>query len=169
VVCGGNTTFDCGGCTNFAENAGDACGSCGLGTFACSGTTLTCVGDAANECGTCETLLQPPGGACCGGGTLECNRETGTVLCNNTDPGLLNVCGGCERLSGNPGDSCGTCGYGLLVCDGDGLTCDGDPGNGILNACGGCSALDGVPGTSCGGGDVWTCDGTEAVFCLPPG
>ena len=169
VVCGGNTTFDCGGCTNFSASAGDACGSCGLGTFACSGSTLTCVGDAANECGTCETLLQPPGGSCCEGGTLECNRDTGTVLCNNTDPGLLNACGGCARLGANPGDGCGTCGYGTFICDGDGLTCEGDPGDGILNACGGCSALDGLPNESCGGGDIWVCDGTEAVFCSPPG
>ena len=97
------------------------------------------------------------------------HRDTGTVLCNNTDPGLLNVCGGCARLFASPGDGCGTCGYGTLVCDGDGLTCEGDPGDGILNACGGCSALDGLPNESCGGGDIWVCDGTEAVFCSPPG
>jgi hypothetical protein len=55
------------------------------------------------------------------------------------------------------------------VCDGEGLRCDGDIGDAILNDCGGCAYLEGVPGESCGGGDIWVCDGTEAVFCSPPG
>jgi hypothetical protein len=127
------------------------------------------VGDATNECGTCETLLQLPGGSCCGGGTLECSRDTGTVLCNNTDPSLLNECGGCGVLPARPGGSCGVCDSGTYVCDGEGLRCDGDLGEAILNDCGGCAYLEGVPDESCGGGDIWVCDGTEAVFCSPPG
>ena len=83
-------------------------------------------------------------------------------------PAGPNACGGAGSLVfggvvSSPGSACGCDGF--LACDGtDALVClSSTP----VNACGGCEELGVSVGLACGScaGDVWTCDGADAVTC----
>ncbi|MFM2153877.1 MAG: hypothetical protein RL199_2312 [Pseudomonadota bacterium] len=53
-------------------------------------------------------------------------------------------------------------------CDGTDDDCDGAVDEGVKNACGGCTALGSSPGGSCEGCGRYTCEGLEALRCVPP-
>lgn len=168
----------CGGCSPLEAQPNDPCGFCGDGYFTCNGDNdVACTyASFPNGCGGCTELGGAPGFPCSrpGGadGTWVCEGTTG-LDCRSGD---LNACGGIVQLQYNgsisaPGQPCaGTCGDGVLVCDGaDRLMCRGAE---QANACGGCSILPGEPGGSCGpcGDGTWECtdDGDLACAADPP-
>lgn len=170
LICvGASSQNACGGCGQLPGLEGDSCGTCGDGVYQCTDDGDMECADATtpNACGGCTELNATPGFAC------ESGEETGVWNCVGlnalrcTLPGE-NACGGTEALPSAPGTACGTCGQGVVVCDGENLVqCDGED-NGI-NACGGCMPLMGEPEESCGvcGGE-WVCDGEDDVACDDP-
>ncbi len=90
---------------------------------------------------------------------------------NQEQEEATNACGGESSLvldgqATSPGSSCGVCGDGNVVCDGeDALHCMGASPE---NACGGCQPLHAVEGDSCGPCDhgVFQCDGEGGLECV---
>ncbi len=161
----------CGGCSVLPGEVGASCGSCGLGTFECSGTDeLSCEGDLQNVCGGCEALEFEPGQLCgqCNAGHWECDGAQ-LVCVDEPGPAGLNGCGGCQIFAeGEPGGPCGTCDSGTLMCTGpESVECAGDRGEGALNSCGGCRPFEGAPGLSCGscGSGILECNGRNGLRC----
>ncbi|TVR04493.1 MAG: hypothetical protein EA398_01945 [Deltaproteobacteria bacterium] len=157
---------ECGGCGLLPGRAGEACGACGDGAWACGALgTMRCSGDRVPDfCGGCTGLEARPGERCEGG---EWRCAATSLLCVDRLPEEPpNACGGVQELVAEPGEACGECGLGLWTCDGvDGVRCAGDR----VDACGGCGGLEGSPGEVCGscGTGVLACDpdGSGALFC----
>lgn len=157
---------ECGGCEPLHAQQGDTCGHCEDGTYQCDGDGgLECV-DATepNECGGCTELDDNPNDNCTDGGF------SGVFGCTGPDDVRCvvageNACGGSASLDDAPGTSCGTCGGGVVTCDGlnDTECVDADRG---INDCGGCAQLPGMVDHLCGGCDgQFVCDGENDLFC----
>ena len=165
----------CGGCNVLGGAPGDACGTCGTGTYVCDGVdSVRCVGDegedATNRCGGCAPLEAAPGDRCgtCNSGTWACDGEEGLRCAGDSGPGVLNDCGGCTDLPVELGDSCGTCGSGGWACNGlDSVLCVDDAGEDARNDCGGCRELEFSTGSACGPcvDGTWLCNGINALVC----
>ena len=165
----------CEGCEFLDGVPGDACGTCGTGSYVCDGTdAVRCLGDegegAENRCGGCSPLSGAPGDRCgtCNSGTWTCDGEEALRCAGDSGPGILNDCGGCTTLPVAIDDSCGTCGSGAWACNGlDSVLCVDDAGEAARNDCGGCSELDFSTGTACGPcvDGTWLCNGINALVC----
>lgn len=168
--CAGATALnECGGCGLLPGSEDDACGPCGSGVYVC-GTDGELFCESAleeNACGGCQQLDNEPGHVC------EVSDGTGLWGCEGPNstrcvlPGE-NACGGEGVLDDAPGTACGTCGQGVVACDGpeETVCLDEDRGE---NACGGCEILAANPGANCGRcNGQWTCDGTSEVVCNEP-
>jgi hypothetical protein len=168
----------CKGCSKLANEPGAACGTCGAGVYACSGTdAVACkelhTNKPGDKCGTCDggayackgtalACVDPftgpkPGDVCgvCGAGKYACSG-VGVATCSDPFTGPA------------PTTACGTCGTLKRTCAADGKTaaCPGDD----ANPCGGCTVLANPPGKMCGvcAGGAYACSGKEATTCVDP-
>ena len=171
ILCGGvcQAPNACGGCAALQGSIGEACGTCGSGTWQCSGTgaarNTTCQGQISLEnnddnCGSCGNRCT--GGTSCVGTSCVC--PLGQILCGGVCQ-APNACGGCSTLSNGVNEACGTCGLDRYVCSGTEATVCSNGGQ-TTNPCGGCSTLSNY-GSACGtcSNGTFLCNGANATSC----
>ncbi len=148
-----------------------------------------CVPDAGSYCRPCERDLDCLGladlclplrdgsfcASACRSGELcpqgaECQRRSVSGEFFDVCVPIEEACTPCFDEERPLGEPCGTCDTGAWTCGDDGLTCEGDAGDGVLNLCGGCDAFaEGArPGDPCGTCDsgVWACDDAGGIACI---
>ncbi len=147
--------------------------------------------DLSNECGGCETLINPPGTPCgpCQDGEYQCTSANSTECIGareltqffeDVDGDTFGVgdpqglCAPNESFRATRAEDCNDNNAAINpaaeeICDHIDSNCNGNDDEG-LNACDGCGMLTGNPGDTCGDGTcgegTLTCNGQQLV-CMP--